>query len=387
MRHGILGAVFLAVALVQPAPAADQDPNTEPDLGANAALKYWKAFTLLPALDGTQEKMLESNSKMPLDAAQDLIGKYQRCRVYLLRGASLPRCDWGEDHEDGLRLILPHVPKAMTLARLATLNARNEFAQGHWRTGADDVAAVLRLAHHIEMDRITISSLVAIRMETIAIEAAAAYLPELKALLPELASAVEDSSLMGATLAEMVLIEKKIGPMWLIRELKSAEQREPGSWRAVWKDVLEAPGEKGADADETRARTIKTYEEALAAVNDLLPLYDLLAHIVTLPPGAFDAQFADFASRAKTSNPLAGFFLPNMDKVAESHRRSEARRSLFKAAIAVVQNGPDALKTIKDPFGDGPFEYRALEKGFELKSKFIAHGQPVTLAVGHGKKP
>ena len=60
--------------------------------------------------------------------------------------------------------------------------------------------------------------------------------------------------------------------------------------------------------------------------------------------------------------------------------------ALFKAAIAVVQGGPDKLKDIKDPFGDGPFEYRALDKGFELKSKLLFKGQPVTLTVGKGKK-
>jgi hypothetical protein len=53
-----------------------------------------------------------------------------------------------------------------------------------------------------------------------------------------------------------------------------------------------------------------------------------------------------------------------------------------KAAVAVVQGGPDRLKDIHDPFGDGPFEYRALEKGFELKSKLLYHEKTVTLTVG-----
>ena len=59
--------------------------------------------------------------------------------------------------------------------------------------------------------------------------------------------------------------------------------------------------------------------------------------------------------------------------------------ALFQAALAVVRGGPDKLKEIKDPFGDGPFEYRALDKGFELKSKLLASGKPVTLVVGRGK--
>ena len=60
--------------------------------------------------------------------------------------------------------------------------------------------------------------------------------------------------------------------------------------------------------------------------------------------------------------------------------------ALFKAALAVVKGGPDKLKDIKDPFGDGPFEYRALDKGFELKSKLLFKGQPVMLTVGKGRR-
>ena len=47
---------------------------------------------------------------------------------------------------------------------------------------------------------------------------------------------------------------------------------------------------------------------------------------------------------------------------------------------------PEKLKQIKDPYGDGPFEYQALERGFELKSKLLFEGQPVSLVAGQGKK-
>ena len=62
-------------------------------------------------------------------------------------------------------------------------------------------------------------------------------------------------------------------------------------------------------------------------------------------------------------------------------RRADARLAL-KAAVAVVRDGPDEVKDHKDPFGDGPFEYKATDGGFELKSKLIFKDQPVTLAVG-----
>jgi hypothetical protein len=56
---------------------------------------------------------------------------------------------------------------------------------------------------------------------------------------------------------------------------------------------------------------------------------------------------------------------------------------MLLASIAVVESGPEKLKEIKSPFG--PYEYRALDKGFELKSKAMYEGQPVTLTIGQRK--
>jgi hypothetical protein len=54
-------------------------------------------------------------------------------------------------------------------------------------------------------------------------------------------------------------------------------------------------------------------------------------------------------------------------------------------AIAVVESGPEKLANIKDPFGNGPFGYRKLDTGFELSSKLLENGKPVTLTVGQKK--
>jgi hypothetical protein len=384
MRHGILATFFLSAVLLPPAPAAGQTPHP----GNNAALSYWQAFAFLPALDKDQEKLLEGWNKAPLDAAaQGLIGKYRMSRAYLHRGAKAPRCDWGEAYQDGIRMLLPHLPRSVTLARLAALNARHEFAQGHWEAGAEDVAALLGLARHLEMDRIMIANLVGPRIEAMAIEVAAPYLPELKSALPAAAAAVLDASPTGATLPEMVLMEKQIGPTWLIGELKAAERRQEGSWQAVWNEIFEAPEEAGANPGREAARAVKTFDQALKALQDILPWYDRLAEVAASPREGFDKQYPGLVSRAKAASPVGGLLLPALDRMVEVRRRSQAQRSLLKAAVAVVQGGPEKLKDVKDPFGDGPFEYRALGKGFELKSKLIFRGQPVALTAGQGKKP
>jgi hypothetical protein len=120
-------------------------------------------------------------------------------------------------------------------------------------------------------------------------------------------------------------------------------------------------------------------------LEDLLPVYDKQAKVMALPWKELDAQYPKFFKEAKAANPLAPLLLPAMDKVAASHRRHVTQITLLKAALAVVQGGPEKLKDIKDPFGKGPFKYRALDKGFELKAKLLYKGKPIVLVVGQGK--
>jgi hypothetical protein len=359
--------------------AAAQAPGAPPDLGANAALKYWQAFAILPALDKDQEKLLQEWNKVPLDgAALALIERSRNSRLYLHRGAKLPRCDWSLDVEDGVGLLLSHCPRSLTLARLTALHARHAFEQGDQKAGWEDVIDLLKLGRHVGMGPQFVVRWVDYKIETMAIEAAAPYLPELKPIFPKAAPAVLDRLPAGPTLAQMVLSEKQIGLRWMLENMKEAEQRQEGSWKEVWKNFFEEPG----DPHRNSFQSIRTFEQAVRFLEELLPLYDQLAKIAALPRKEFDAQYPEFVKKLKAVKPLSSFVLPPMDKIVARERRYLAQVAMFKAALAVVQGGPDRLKDIKDPFGERPFEYRALDKGFELKSKLLDQGRPVTLTVG-----
>src|SRR5206468_830040 len=101
-------------------------------------------------LDKDQEKLLADWNKVPLDgAALRLVAASEDSRMYLLRGAKLRGCDWGLAYEDGMGLLLPHLAKAHSLARLAALHARYEIEQGHVEAAAEDATAILALARHV----------------------------------------------------------------------------------------------------------------------------------------------------------------------------------------------------------------------------------------------
>jgi hypothetical protein len=342
-------------------------------------MKYWQAFGLMPTLTKEQETILHDWEKVPLDAAATkLIDQGKNSLQYLHRGARLPHCDWSLDYEDGVRLLLPHAGKARSLAQLAALRARSEFEKGDAKAGVADVVAMLRLARHVQTDPILIDQLVGYAIEAIAVQAAAPYLPGAKDALGDLAATL-DGLPARTPMARSLELENQSFLGWMIRELKATEKAKPGSWQKLWKEVLSAPTE-GPPVEAATA--VKTFDDAVKVAEGLIPMYAELAKLTELPAKEFDAKYPEFAKKAEAANPLAKDVLPAVDKVMASRRRADVRLAMLKTAIAVVQHGPDAVKETKDPFGDGPFAYKATDGGFELKSKLTIKDQPVTLVVG-----
>ncbi len=382
-------AICLPLAMFASSRASAAVGEAKPEPSSNAALKYWQAFALLPTLNRSQEKIVQEWSKIPLDsAALQLIEQSQGSREYLLRGAKLDRCDWSLDYDDGIFLRLPYLSKSRLLARLAALHARHEFSQGHWESGWEDVSAIQILARQVEAEPILIAQMVGYAIEATAIDAAAPYLPEFKSILSQNASTALTSLPAEPTIPQLLLKQKQMGPLWLLERLKAAERRQPGAWQTAWKETVDtAPrGNEGeARANRDAIQSVKSFAQATKWLDELLPLYDELIKLSALPWREFDAQYPEYVKRAKSANPLAEVFYPSLDNFRDWQRRHQAQTALFQAALAIVQGGSNKLGDLKDPFGDGPFEYRALDKGFELKSKLLFKGQPVTLTVGMAK--
>ena len=377
----VLLALMLSLS-PPPAPAADTN-DAQTNLGNNAAMKYWAGFALLPTLDHDQEHLLESWNKVPLDVtAQSLIQRSALSRQYLHRGTSLPRCDWSLDYDDGIRLLLPHLGKSLTLARLTALHARQEFEQGHWQSGWDDVSDLLILARHVEVTPIMIANLVGYRIESIAIDVAAPWLSELNTALPARAFDLLETLPERPTLTQLVTTETQMGPVWMMGELKQVEQQMPGRWRTVWKEILVGSSEESDPSLREFAESVKTLDQALQKLEAHIAMNQQLEKLTSLPWKEFDLRYGEFVTQLKSENPQGGFLLPNLHKGAAAQRRAITHMALFTAARLVVVGGADKVKTTSDPFADGPFEYRALPNGFELKSKFEFKESPLSLTVG-----
>jgi len=364
-------AAALAWTWTPPPAAAWEEP------APNAALKYWQAFALAPGLNEAQEALVTEWEKSPLDAPTlALAASAENARRQLLRGAKIRACDWENDYEDGLNMLLPHLAKGLSLARLAALHGRVELSQGRPEAAADDVVAILTLARHVGVDPIAVSIMVRHAIESTGVDLAAAHLPELREQAPRILAAL-DAPPPGATFHDAYLAMERRSIRWLAAQLREAEAREPGSWRKVWKQATGRPDGPAA------VERVESLEAALKLTEDLAPLCDELAAMAELPPKEFDARYPAFRQQAKKDYPLAGYILSGPDAVLPVERRSRARAAMLKAAVAVVAGGPARLADVPDPFGDGPFESVPVDGGgFELRSKLLDRGKPVSLTVG-----
>jgi hypothetical protein len=361
------------------AQVAAQRPAGQSELGLNAALQYWQAFAQMPALSDDEQKILDEWSTVSLKdpAVEKLATEAHKSMQYLHRAARLERCDWGLDYGDGISLMLPHLVKARDLARLAALHARYEFERGNPRGLRDDAMGMMALSRHVGRDPIMICVLVRFLIEGIVVDLTAPYVPQLDAKFAD-AKAMFESLPPSSTVLDTFGMEREYFLTWIVRKLKDEAKRDPGAGLKLWNDLL---GPEGPDA----LKRIQSVDEAIKLTEGVLPIYDELARIAALPHTEFDARYMDFKQQYIKPDTVAAFLIPQIDDLLAKERRSQARLSMLLAAIAVAEDGPDQLKNIDDPFGDGPFEYQKLDNGFELKSQLTFEGKPVTLTVGQKK--
>jgi len=353
-----------------------QVPDGRTELAANAALQYWQAFSQLPTLDKDQEKLVSELQTVSIDdpAVNKLLTASQQSLMFLHRGAQLKKCDWGLDYNDGISMLMPHLSKSRELARLAALDARRAFENGNWKAGRRDLTSMMVLARHSSRDPVMIGLLVRLAIEGVAIDTFAPYVSQLKTSHSE-AVAMFEAMPPAVTLPQSILFEKKWMGGWITPKLRQEEQRQKGAGLELWKKFF----------DENAPESIKnvaTLDEVIKLVEDGMPIYDALARLAALPNDQFDAQYPPFKQKVKAEHPLASLLLPAIDQIRSKEQRAQARMSMMLAGIAVVESGPEKLKDLKDPFGNGPFEYRQLGNAFELKSQLKFEGENVTLKIG-----
>ena len=101
-------------------------------------------------------------SQLPLDTVRRLVDEHRRILHEVELGARRDFCDWEFDRrEEGYELSIEEIQETRRLARLVSLRARFEIAEGRVDAAMDWIRTGLALARHVSKGRIYIQSMIA----------------------------------------------------------------------------------------------------------------------------------------------------------------------------------------------------------------------------------
>jgi hypothetical protein len=411
LRHrlivGVLSVVWITTA------RADA-PGVNKDLAANAALYYWQAINAMPKFDAEKQKLLDDwkGGQPPPELQKQLTSENGFLRL-LHRGAQQARCEWAVGYEDGENALFGHLFDGRMLAKWACWRARARFEAGQYQAGVDDIIDALTLARHLGSDPLFLSIFIQYQVENLAIDEVASYLTKMDAAALKNLAARLDTLPQGSSIKATLRVEKEHFLPWFTSKLEAVDKDKPDEFLKVLVSFLAGT----ADDEGWRTQVIEfagqplSREKVFKEFAALAPYYDYAAGLMETPWSEWrtmllasdqellkgnpanplirtDVRFAN----VRPANPLMRL-TPALGVARLREARTKARWAMFKAAIAVVQGGREKLKDFPDPYGDGPFEYRPLENGFELESKIKGYKTEPwgpnftpTLTVGQRKK-
>jgi len=365
-------SIFLVSVL---ALAAAPDPVAD-----NAALHYWRAFSVLPNLNDQQEECLRTVINKGGPASEEAAKVVELGRSSLnefRRGAACSRCAWATPLEDGVAVLLPHCAKARQLARLACARAELSFQQGKPEAAIDDMVGVMTLGRHVAADQILVCLLVDLAIERQAINMAARHLVELQPAQLDALAARLDRLPAPLTMRRAVHAEKDYLIGGVIRDLSGADAKAKAAW--ILKEIA---SQDDADSKRLREASAQQLRDALVALG---PVCDEIAAMMNRPPAEIKSPETLLSGLNPTARTLGMRLLDPVVKCRTNEAAHQTRLAMLKAAIAVVRGGPESLKgeSLKDPYGGGPFAYEKTPGGFRLASKTNDRdGKPVTMEFG-----
>jgi hypothetical protein len=176
-------------------------PGVADQVPGNAAIDYQRALIQLrdtrveeESGDKIQDWLDIPLHEMPGEEVRALLRGYETTLDATTRAARYATCDWQLPiREEGLSLVLPHLPHVRALGRLLALRARLSIAEGRFDEALADLRTGLSLARHVANGETLIEGLVGIANAMVMLErveewAAAPGAPNLYWALTDMAS-------------------------------------------------------------------------------------------------------------------------------------------------------------------------------------------------------
>jgi hypothetical protein len=340
-----LATICAVVCVMASAGAATTHPATAP---------YLQAIEIVRRLEEAPGDALLDRDAPLDDRTARFLSQNQKLFDLLHEAAVTDRPEWFEKNGN-VDSLLPALNPVRALANVGILRARYLIKQNRWAEAVQTLLDVLTLGRNVGRENQTlVASLVAIGVEEATINELAGVLPRspadavrtLSERMKQLPQEIQFSDLMRA--------EQRYGAAMLSKQVPAPDNAKTlDAMAPFYKAVEEA-------SEETPPLSAADFQRKMT---DAVSTIDAQAHPV---------------SRALAQNLVSSFQAFYATWCV--HRTHEA---MLLAAIQVVRDGPDAIKSSADPFSDGPFELQKKANGFELRSKLVGKdGKAVTMKFG-----
>ena len=324
------------------------------EAGENAATLYRQAFGAFPK-DAATLKLLDNWETAPLGAAADqAIARCEPALAWVARGAAAPKCDWGLDYGRGLALALPELNSVRPLTYAACLKVRVLCEKQQYNPALDVAGDLMALGRRLTLQQVMVSRLVGHGAEESVANAVARYLP----VMPASQSAKLEARMKD--LPPDVPFDQTV--------------RNEGHMASI--TIRAGKPIEGAPALPTDAAG----REQLAA--QVESAWEQFGQLLSVPMPAVIKAHSKLAEIRQSVPPVAQAFFTDPAAVVDMEARTIEMRALFAAALSASQSGTGALSSHPDPFGRGPFVYKPVAGGFELRGSLIWKDKPVLLVTG-----
>jgi hypothetical protein len=372
----------------------------------NPALLYYQAFLVAPKpMSDADSDYLGSKAgreqKLPERFGEILAGYDNEFKLVREAAQQKVPCDWGIDMSPGPATQLPHLALVKAVAVASRPCVMWDLQHGNQSGARDDLLAAFVLGRNASRDGTLIGTLVQQAVEALECATVAGnfgqFSPEtLKQLVDGF-----DAAPPRSTVAAAMMSEKLLGPDWLAYKIRKLQQENPGNDTKVMEGIhadlehcgfdFEYHGERGEKQDTNVWQQILiasggTSDGVLKLVSGMDPLYPRLAKIMMLPLLEYEDQIQKFAAEIqKSQNPFIPVLFPNpVQSPRVREFRIQAWQAMVRAAVEYKLHGEAGLKSVMDPFGNGPFAFQRFvfegaDRGFELTSAYTGLKYPCAL--------
>lgn len=371
----------------------------------NPALLYYRAFLAAPepGLSDADRTYLESKKgleqKLPERFGKIVAGYDNQMQLVLQAAHARVPCDWGVDLSAGPNTLLPHLGRARAVIRTAELRAVWALQHGRQEEARDELLAAFILGRNAGSDRLLINALVENAIEGMIYGTVAFHFGEFSPETLKQLAAGFDAAPARSTIAVCMPSEKALGD-WALTKLVDLRKAYPGDDAKVMAEYRDSGLVTAVSSvgytnfwPQLLAASGGTSDGVLKLLRETEPLFPRLSEILALPEPEYEAQAKQFSTDVRLSqNPFWSMFDvftgwdlggPRVPPRATEFR-AQAYLAMVHAAVEYKLHGESGLKSVMDPFGNGPFGFRrflfkGVDRGFELRSAYNGAAAPFVI--------